>query len=81
MLRKQISETHDKLIEMMKDFYELFYNEETGEFENPYTYNIKEKLSLRHKTWNTTRVDILHPLNAEIKKITDKEEEQRKEDD
>lgn len=79
MLRKQLSNTHDKLNEMIKTFYELFYNDETGEFENPYTFRVREKLSLRHQMWNLTLTDMLHPINDRIKILKDIEDKKTKE--
>lgn len=73
-LNKQIRAVYVDLLERMKDFYELFYNDE-GEWCPPREYKIREKLSARHVNWNITRINILHPINDKIKELKSKETE------
>ena len=65
---EDILKLYDEMREIISDLYESFYNDK-GEFVEDFgNYNIKEKLSLRHKSWKKS-LTILHVINEKIKQL------------
>ena len=50
-MKTKITKIHKEMLEASNDFYEMFYDDKDGEFKNPHTFNIKEKLSIRHQLY------------------------------